>query len=107
MAIQSQGLNRKSHVDIHIYIYPLIFTVIGIGAPEKETLGKSPRPTRGPPSPPSACAMLDFDDLTPGILGHGCRGCLTYNQIYLPRAIQKKYLMVDKQSDHDFFSGNI
>ena len=43
--------------------------------------------------------MLDFDDLkTPGILG---RGCLTYNQIYLPRAIQKK-MMVDKQSDQDF-----
>jgi len=44
--------------------------------------------------------MLDFDDLkTPGILG---RGCLTYNQIYLPRAIQKKKMMVDKQSDQDF-----
>ena len=46
--------------------------------------------------------MLDFDDLTPGILGRGCRRCLTYNQIYLPRAIQKKYVMVDKQSDHVF-----
>ena len=40
-------------------------------------------------APPSACAMLDFDDLTPGILGRGCRGCLTYNQIYLPMATQK------------------